>query len=92
MKKHREKTKYKAGEWSEISAFLSGEKLKNSSLSDRFMAEDNNTAKRWKDISDMDIKEINVDRARKNYIPDWTITNSNLRHSVKEYDQTANNF
>jgi ferric-dicitrate binding protein FerR (iron transport regulator) len=65
MKKHREKTKYKAGEWSEISAFLSGEKLKNSGLSDRFMAEDNNTAKRWKDISDMDIKEINVDRAWK---------------------------
>lgn len=63
MKKHRGKTSYKAGEWSEISAFLSGEKFKNSNLSDRFMAEDNSTAKHWKDISDMDNKEINVDRA-----------------------------
>ena len=53
------------------------------------MAEDN-TAKRWKDISDMDIKEINVDRLEKLYSR-LTITNSNLRHFVKEYDY-KNNF
>ena len=59
---------YSDKEWEELASLLSNEKGEQSDLLGRFINEDNNdTIKKWKEISNMsDDREINVDKAWNN--------------------------
>jgi transmembrane sensor len=67
MKKNE---RYSDREWEELASLLSGEKVEQSDLLGRFIAEDgNDTIKKWKEVSKMsDKKEINVDNAWNNVL------------------------
>jgi transmembrane sensor len=61
----KNRLKYTAGKWEELSSILSGEKEDKDGLLSRFMADDShNTVNYWKELSTMNKeKEINVDKA-----------------------------
>jgi transmembrane sensor len=68
MKEMKNTEKFTDKEWEELASVLSGEKVEQDDLLNRFMAEDqNNSGKRWKDLQNMDdIEEIDVDKAWNN--------------------------
>lgn len=68
MKEMKNTEKFTDKEWEELASVLSGEKVEQNDLLDRFMAEDqNNSGKRWKDLQNMnDRVEIDVDKAWNN--------------------------
>ena len=64
MKEMNKKERFTDKEWEELASVLSDEKDESSDLFKRFMAEDNNSGKQWKDLNNMNSKEeINVDNA-----------------------------
>ena len=68
MKEMKKTVKFTDKEWEELASLLSEEKIEETDLLNRFMAEDlHNTSKQWKELSNMSSeKEINVDKAWKN--------------------------
>jgi ferric-dicitrate binding protein FerR (iron transport regulator) len=65
MKEMKNIEKFTDKEWEELASILSDEKVEQTDLLDRFMAEDpDNSGKIWKDLKNMNSKEeIDVDRA-----------------------------
>jgi transmembrane sensor len=64
MKEMNKIERFTDKEWEELASVLSDEKNESSDLLKRFMAEDNNSGKQWKDLKNMNSKEeINVDNA-----------------------------
>jgi transmembrane sensor len=68
MKEMKNTEKFTDKEWEQLASLLSGEKVEQNDLLDRFMAEDqNNSGKRWKDLQNMNnSEEIDVDKAWNN--------------------------
>jgi len=73
MKEMKNKERFTDKEWEELASVLSDEKVEQTDLMDRFMAEDqNNSGKMWKDLLNMNNQEeIDVDKA-------WNSLNSRL--------------
>jgi ferric-dicitrate binding protein FerR (iron transport regulator) len=68
MKEMNKIEKFTDKEWEELASLLSDEKIEETDLLNRFMAEDiYNTGKQWKELRNMSSeKEINVDKAWNN--------------------------
>jgi len=68
MKKMKKIKRFTGKEWEELASLLSDEKGEQKDLLDRFIAGDtNNSAKKWKDLKNMNSKEkIDVDKAWNN--------------------------
>lgn len=67
MKEMNKTERFTDKEWEELASLLSDEKSEETDLLSRFMAEDYNAVKQWKELKNMSSeKEINVDKAWNN--------------------------